>query len=448
MNICCQELEQKLQQALKRIEELEEHLNLNSKNSSKPPSQDQKKSKEPPRKGGAKPGHKGHHRHMLPVDQVDAFQECIQKRCPCCGSEKVQRLAEQAALWQQVEIPSKIAYVTQYERKPFCCQSCGHEGIASLPEGIEESAFGPRLKSLIATCTGNFHLSKREAQALLNDFLGIRLSVGSVSNIEGQTSRLLQTAYGHISQEVLKGKVVHLDETGWRESGQNHFVWVASCVTAVFYRIDPKRNREARNKLVGNSYHQPTATDRYSVYNDMQGAHQYCLAHFKRELERVSERKGYDGEWGLKAIGILDKVFHHWALYRSGEISRSQLTNRCLRQKADLKDLLIVGGWYESKSSPKLRRFCQDIFDRFDRLWTFLRVESMEPTNNQAERDLRKIVLWRKKSFGTKSDRGQRFVERIKTVSMTLHRQKQSLFAYLTSLFQAAFQGCPMPSPI
>lgn len=442
------EYQQTIKRLEKRITELEEQLNLNSKNSSKPPSQDQKNSKEPPRKGGAKPGHKGNHRQLLPPEQVDAFQECIQKNCPCCGSEKVESLAKEVTLWQQVEIPTKIAYVTQYERKPFCCKSCGHEGIAALPEGIEESAFGPKLKSLIASCTGNFHLSKRETQALLKDFLGIRLSVGSVSNIEGQTSKLLQAAYENISHVVLKGKVVHLDETGWRESGQNHFVWVASCASAVFYRIDPHRNREARNKLVGKSYHQPTVTDRYGVYNDLHGAHQYCLAHFKRELKRFSERNGYDGQWGSKALEILNHVFRHWALYRKLKISRSQLKNRCLRQKAELKDLLIFGGWYEKLSSQKLRRFCQDIFKKFDRLWTFLRVESMEPTNNQAERDLRKMVLWRKKSFGTKSHRGQRFVERIKTVAMTLHRQKQSLFFYLTSVFQAAFLNRQIPSPI
>ena len=72
----------------------------------------------------------------------------------------------------------------------------------------------------------------------------------------------------------------------------------------------------------------------------------------------------------------------------------------------------------------------------------------MEPTNNLAERDLRTLVLLRKKSFGTKSERGQRFVERIKTVAMTLHRQKQSLFAYLASVFQAAFSGAKTPSPL
>ncbi len=138
MNPCCQRLEQELIQtrlllakAIERIQELEDRLNLNSKNSSKPPSQDQKKSNESPRKGGAKPGHKGHHRQLLPPDQVDVFKECVQKNCPCCGSEKIEQLAEEAALWQQVEIPCKIAYVTQYERKPFCCISCGHDGIAS-----------------------------------------------------------------------------------------------------------------------------------------------------------------------------------------------------------------------------------------------------------------------------------------------------------------------------
>ena len=72
----------------------------------------------------------------------------------------------------------------------------------------------------------------------------------------------------------------------------------------------------------------------------------------------------------------------------------------------------------------------------------------MELTNNQGERDLRKIVLLRKKSFGTKSDRGQHFIERIKTVGMTLHRQQKSLFSFRTSLFQATFSDEQMPSPL
>jgi transposase len=377
----------------------------------------------------------------------DQVIKCTQDSCPNCGGG-VRQLAKKAIVCQQVEIPVKIAYITQYEKNPFCCESCGHKGFAPLPPGIEESAFGPRLKSLIATCTGNFHLSKRETQGLLRDFLGIQLCVGSVSNIEWQTSHLLAPAYEAISREVLRAKVVYLDETGWRESAQNHFVWVASCVNAVFYRIDPRRNREARDKLLGKKYRRPTVTDRYGVYDDLAGAHQYCLAHFDRDLEGFSEKEGYDREWALKAITILDKVFDHWHRYKEGIITRLQLKHRCRAPREDLEDLLIVGGWYESRSSRRLRRFCQDIFKRFDWLWTFLRVEFMEPTNNRAERDLRKLVLWRKKSFGTKSDRGERFVERIKTVAMTLHRQKRSLFGYLTSLLQATFSGCEAPSPI
>jgi len=123
-----------------------------------------------------------------------------------------------------------------------------------------------------------------------------------------------------------------------------------------------------------------------------------------------------------------------------------QLKTCCVRLKQDLKDEVIFGGWYGSRASPKLRRFCLEILVVFDRLWTFLYVPSMHPTNNQAERDLRQIVLWRKKSFGTKSGRGQRFVETIKTVGTTLHRQKQSLFGYLARLFQAVFDHQPLPA--
>jgi transposase len=442
------EYQQTIKRLEKRISELEERLNSNSQNSSKPPSSDMKSSKEPPRKGGAKPGHNGHHRQLLPAEQVDAFHVCIQQRCPRCASDNLQQEPTEISIWQQVEIPKKVAHVTQYERQAFYCLACGHGGTAPLPDGVEYSAFGPRLKGWISTCTGQFHLSKRETARLINDCLGISLSIGSVSNVERQTTQLLQPAYEAIARAVLKGRVIHVDETSWRDSAKNHFAWVASCANATLYRIDERRNREARDKLLGSTFCRPVVSDRYKVYDDMDGLHQYCLAHFKRELVRFSERKGYDGEWGKQSVAILDKVFHQWSLYQKGAINRVQLNTHCIRLKYALKDEIIFGGWYASRASPKLRRFCLEILVIFDRLWTFLHVPSMGPTNNQAERDLRQVVLWRKKSFGTKSVRGQRFVERIKTVSVTLHRQTRSLFDYLAGLFQAVFVNQPLPSPM
>ncbi len=73
-------------------------------------------------------------------------------------------------------------------------------------------------------------------------------------------------------------------------------------------------------------------------------------------------------------------------------------------------------------------------------------MDGVEPTNNAAEQALRPAVLWRKGSFGTHSEAGSRFVERILTVSATCRRQGRDLLAFLIEALTAAQRGTPPPS--
>jgi transposase len=89
---------------------------------------------------------------------------------------------------------------------------------------------------------------------------------------------------------------------------------------------------------------------------------------------------------------------------------------------------------------------CRDILNHREALWTFLDKNGVEPTNNHAERELRGFVLWRKNSFGSQSERGTRYAERIMTVVYTLRKQNRNVLAYLTAACQAALTGTPIPS--
>ncbi|MBF0239935.1 MAG: transposase, partial [SAR324 cluster bacterium] len=81
-------------------------------------------------------------------------------------------------------------------------------------------------------------------------------------------------------------------------------------------------------------------------------------------------------------------------------------------------------------------------------LWTFVEQEGVEPTNNIAERFLRPYVLWRKKSFGTQSERGNRFVERMMTVSMSCRQQSLPVIPFITQALAAHFGSKNYPSLI
>ena len=94
----------------------------------------------------------------------------------------------------------------------------------------------------------------------------------------------------------------------------------------------------------------------------------------------------------------------------------------------------------------KTKHTCQNILKLEVALWTFVHVEGVEPTNNNAERPLRRAVLWRRRSFGTQSEEGSRFVERVLTTVMTLRQQKRDVLDYLTEACAAAIQGSKAPS--
>ena len=183
-------------------------------------------------------------------------------------------------------------------------------------------------------------------------------------------------------------------------------------------------------------------TDRYSVYATIGKNHQYCLAHIIRDFRRYSERDGPDSEIGEALVDEFARVCRIQKDYRKREISLKQRNMRIGHRKRQVEFWLTDGF---ANGSDKLSRLCKSLLEAFDRLWTFTRVQGMEPTNNLAERDLRKLVIWRKKSFGTRSDRGQRFVERITSVGETVKRHGQNTLLFIQNAVANFFAGKPAP---
>jgi transposase len=96
----------------------------------------------------------------------------------------------------------------------------------------------------------------------------------------------------------------------------------------------------------------------------------------------------------------------------------------------------------------KAAALCRELTKWWAALWTFARVEGVEPTNNGAERALRPAVLWRKGSFGSDSAGGSRCAERLLTVAATCRQQGRSLLAFLVAAGEATLRGSSPPSLI
>lgn len=368
-------------------------------------------------------------RPSFPPDKIDRHVQCGQDNCPHCGSLKIQLNGQFSEILQQAELPEIRAIITEFQLQKYYCEECGKNSTAPLPPGVPDSAFGPKLMGLLATLTGVLHVAKREAIQLIKDLYGIDMGVGSVPNVEERVAAALDPVYGRIHKFVVQHKFcTHFDETSWRDRGKRHFVWLATCQEAAVYRIDRNRSAAAFQRLIGRErWAAPAVTDRYAVYSSFKD-HQFCLAHLIREFKGHGEREGPDKIIGLaleKELRLSCRIHRE---YREGKILLVQ-RNRCLgarkrRVEYWLEDELANG-------SDALAKICEILLEDFEKLWTFTRISGMEPTNNMAERDLRKLVVWRRKSYGTRSDRGKKFVERVTTIAQTIRKQGGNVLHFI-----------------
>lgn len=431
-----------------QIAELEERLGQNSRNSSCPPSSDSPAvtppARRPPsgRAPGGQPGHDGHHRVLLPVEQVDAVMPLRPPHCRGCGA----RLRGEDATPQRhqvTEVPQVRPHVTEYQLHTLACAQCGLETTAALPPGVPTGAFGPRLAATVGVCTGVYHLSKRTAEGLLADLFGVELALGTVTACEQTVSAVLAAPVAAAHAYVQEQAVAHADETGWREGRQRAWLWVAVTPLVTVFLIHRRRGREAAQALLG-AFAGILVTDRWSAYRHWAVARrQLCWAHLVREFTAFTERGDAAAQIGGALLDETKQMFAWWDRVRDGTVGRAAFQAAMGPVRARVEALLHDGA---ACGHAKTAGTCREILKLAPALWTFVAVLGVEPTNNAAERALRPAVLWRKGCFGTHSAAGSRFVERMLTVAATLTHQRRNVVDYVTDACVAALHHQPAPS--
>jgi transposase len=437
-------------QALKeKVKDLEEKLNTNSTNSSVPPSQDpfrKMRRKNPSgRPKGGQSCHKGHARQLVPPEQVQTFHELRPTSCPNCASSVFDDVPIRTEVRQVIELPEAPPLTTQYNIHTCCCGKCGKYVRADIPDEARYG-FGPRLMGLVTSLTGEFRLSKRQVVALLGK-INIRVCSGSVCKIHDRARELLNVVYEEIRARALRQDRLNGDESSWKTSGKKKWIWIAVGHDSVVFKIMASRSSQAFHEVFG-GFKGTLSTDRYAGYNTHEGPRQLCWSHANRDFEKIAERGEIDAWIGNRLKESSKEMFHSWTLFKNGEIDRKELISRVENgAKKRTESLLKLGGIHQ-KCHRKTRATCLNFFERFSCLWIFLYQEGVEPTNNAAERGLRHAVIWRKLSYGSQSEKGERFVERVMTVAQTLKMRSKNSLEYFTTCFRALVHGAqPPPLP-
>lgn len=441
-----QEQQKQLEDKEKQIGDLERQLALrkqNSTNSSKPPSSDglageqrlrgrRKKSR---RKPGGQPGHRGAHRLLVPPERVDETRHILPEQCQSCGKALPQELAQAQTVGdpqrhQVTELPAISAHITEFQMHGVACE-CGAITQAVLPPELKGN-FGPQLTALVAYLTVVCRMPRRVVEGLLEQVLGVEMSLGSTQKCWEEASQAVALPCQEVEERLKDEPVLNVDETGWRTNGDKRYLWAFVALQFVVYTVAATRGSEVLVRLLGAVFRGVLCSDRFGAYLKYHsGKAQFCWAHLKRNLLGILDltKNSVVERFCRDALAQHARLFRLWHKFRGGQIDRQQLLVRSIPIQ---KKIFTLAEQHLNSRHREVGNLALALWEHNERLFTFLEHEGVEPTNNSAERALRTGVQWRKICFGNRSATGELATARLLTVAGTCKLQKLNVLVYLS----------------
>jgi transposase len=460
-----EQLEQNYAELLITQQQLSEKINRTSKNSSSPPSQDplnickqQQKRKSGKKRGGQK-GHDGHSRLLYPIEQCSQTIDHHPKTCGCCG-EQLSGEDVNPYRHQIVELPPISPLVVEHRLHQLVCQQCGKTTRATLPVDVNKSGYGARVVATVAVLSGLYRHSQRMVQTAMQDLFGISMSLGTVNRLRQEASLAVQEVVDEAKKYIQHQPVVGADETSFDQANvdgcnpqqRQAWLWVAVTPLVTFFEITLSRGSQAARQLLGEKFRGILLSDRHGAYNwvDLE-RRQLCWAHLKREFIKISDRPGVSAQLGMALVNQQEKLFELWHRVRDGTLARQEFQILVQSIRTLVQSLLQEAADYsigsrEKTPLAKTVRTCRQLLKVEPAMWLFVTTEGVEPTNNASERAIRPAVIWRRTSFGSQTQAGSTFVQRMLTVVTTLKSQKRNVLEFMTIAVVAARGGTIAPS--
>ena len=408
----------------KRIEELEAKLDENSSNSNKPPSSNSpyKENESKKKKKTGRKKRRGYRQQLLDPTET---REVLPQTCSCgCATF---RDIQPYYTHQHIELPEIVMTVIHFILYRGICTACGKVGKGYVPDEYS-TGFGARFSALVAEIGGIDGNSRETIQTFCSSVLKIPVSRGAIQKIIDRASGAINPHYEAIRDKARSQDINHLDETTWKKNGKLHWLWVMASTTVAFFMVHTNRSQDAFDELIG-VWEGILVSDGYRIYQKWVQQRQTCLAHLIRRAKGLSQRQDPElakcGKWARAELQRLCKM----AKDPPSESEWRTFYARLCRLIALYRD-----------SDSDAGRFVRHLDNEMDSLFTFLIEEGVEPTNNFAERMIRFAVLWRKRSYGTKSDKGNRWVERILSLRQTCRLQGKSTFDVLVNAMESYFK--------
>ena len=348
------------------------------------------------------------------------------ERCACGNTTLA--LTRPYYTHQVLELPPIAMEVTHWVLHQGWCGDCGRWTKAQVP-AEQRMGYGPRFSALMGELAGTYGNGRRMVQTFCASVLRVPISLGAIQKVLDRVVEAIEPHYLAIATQARHAPVNYIDETPWFLANALQWLWVMVSDTAALYMIHPHRSKEAFAALI-DDWAGILVSDGYGVYRNWVQARQTCLAHLIRTARGLAERQNAElAACGAWALAELQRLCHMATAPPTGGEWRAWYARLCrlIEQYHDRPD--------------DAGRFARRLLREMDSLWVFLAQHGVDPTNNRAERALRFGVLWRKRSQGTASDKGHRWVERILSLKETCRLRAQSTYTVLVDAVSSCFHG-------
>jgi len=372
------------------------------------------------KKGGAKPGHLGHGRSAVTPDQADREEIVPMDRlCPQCQEEMRYKGTKPRSVidYTRGRVDRSI-----YQQEVCQCPRC-KKIYTARPKGVlPKSHYGNGLLTHVAV----EHYLYGRTMGQLESQLGI--GYGSLIQAMHGLAKILEAVPDRLIEEYRRSPVKHADETGWRNDGQNGYAWGFFTEMLSIFRLRKTRSAKVAQEVFGEARLPGVlVVDRYNGYNKLPVAIQYCYAHLLRDVKDL-EKDFPDQPEIQRFVEAFSSLLATAMELRKVETNETAFRKRATQIVSKIKQTINSEAHH-----PAIQKI-QNVFrEHEDRLYHWATDRTIPAENNLAERDLRSLVIARKNSFGSQSERGSHTREVLMTVLQTLKKRGQDVYAVFKS---------------
>ena len=389
------------------------------------------------RKPGQKKGHTGTRRRC--PDHIDETHDHTLDHCPDCG----QRLGESCREHSRIieDIPPVTPQVHQHRVNGYWCGHCRKMVTPTVTDALPRATLGLNVLVYSAWLHYLLGVSVGNIAHLLSVGYAFKVSPGGLTQAWAHLATWLETYYEQIERQIRASGVLHADETGWRINGRTHWLWAFCTERLCYYLIDQRRSSAVVARVLGEVFDGILISDFYGAYNLVEAwAKQRCFFHLFTELIKVDKRNRQP-PWRAfrRRLSRLLKDAMRLNLQRA-ELDDTVFARRKCRLKQRL-DQLIADPWDDEDA----RRLAKRLKNFRGELLTFLDHEGVAPTNNHAERQMRKPVAARKICQQNRSKRGAKTHAILLSLFRTAELQGHQPVDFVILLTKAAIAGKPIP---